>query len=256
MASSWVCASELSWTFPFPLEGACARSFASYRRFWFHDNSKQHVQLHCLLAWTRSSECLNQYKKCYDTSLSLGLCYLSCLGYTEKYDDKRNGWFSIVLLSLDMIIFHCINHEITDFGSETPFWSSVCDAVFWILCLDLGKEIDAIVRYILLPYFSVSQKSLGKLEFPTFQAKKPWNAGISSFPRISSEAGNPGCNSSRWIPFGTFPRLFRLGLRSLDLQITSTTTLEHNVHAKTVKNITLHELGHRFCFCHCHCLCQ
>ena len=47
-----------------------------------------------------------------------------------------------VTLSLDMmypqIIFHCIDHEIMDFGSETPFWSSVCDSVLWILCFDLG----------------------------------------------------------------------------------------------------------------------
>ena len=49
---------------------------------------------------------------------------------------------SIVLLSLDMmypqIISHCIDHEIMDFGSETPFWSSDGDSVLWILCFDLG----------------------------------------------------------------------------------------------------------------------
>ena len=46
---------------------------------------------------------------------------------------------SIVLLSLDMmypqIISHCIDHEIMDFGSETPFWSSVCDVMLWVVRL-------------------------------------------------------------------------------------------------------------------------
>ena len=56
---------------------------------------------------------------------------------------------SIVLLSLDMmypqIVFHCIDHEMMDFGSETPFWSSVGDSVLlvvrlvycylWICCI-------------------------------------------------------------------------------------------------------------------------
>ena len=32
----------------------------------------------------------------------------------------------------------CIDHEIMDFYSETPFWSSMCDIMFWILCFDLG----------------------------------------------------------------------------------------------------------------------
>jgi hypothetical protein len=33
------------------------------------------------------------------------------------------------------IIFHCIDHEIMDFGSETPFWSSVCDFMLWVVHL-------------------------------------------------------------------------------------------------------------------------
>ena len=49
---------------------------------------------------------------------------------------------TLVLLSLDMmylqIISHCIDHEIMDFDSETPLWSSVCDVMLWILCFDLG----------------------------------------------------------------------------------------------------------------------
>jgi len=52
---------------------------------------------------------------------------------------------SIVLLSLDMmypqIIFHCIDHEIMDFGSETPFWSSVCDSVLLVVRLVSVKKL-------------------------------------------------------------------------------------------------------------------
>ena len=43
-----------------------------------------------------------------------------------------------------------IDHDIMDFDSETLFCSSVCDVMLWVLCFDLGYEIDAIVRYILL----------------------------------------------------------------------------------------------------------
>ena len=43
-----------------------------------------------------------------------------------------------------------LDHDIMDFGTETLFRSSVCDVMLWILCFDLGQEIDAIVRYILL----------------------------------------------------------------------------------------------------------
>jgi hypothetical protein len=35
-------------------------------------------------------------------------------------------------------MYHLMDHEIMDFGSETPFWSSVCDVMLWVLCLDLG----------------------------------------------------------------------------------------------------------------------
>ena len=49
------------------------------------------------------------------------------------------------LLSLDMmypqIIFHCIDHEIMDFGSETPFWSSVCDSVLLVVRLVSVKKL-------------------------------------------------------------------------------------------------------------------
>ena len=78
------------------------------------------------------------YKKSYDTPLCWDCALFRVLGYTEKYDDKRNGWFP-VLLSLDMmypqIIFHCIDDEMMDFDNETLFRSSVRDAVLWVVRL-------------------------------------------------------------------------------------------------------------------------
>ena len=50
-----------------------------------------------------------------------------------------------VLLSLDMlypqIIFHCIDDEMMDFGSETLFRSSVCDSVLLVVRLVSVKKL-------------------------------------------------------------------------------------------------------------------
>jgi hypothetical protein len=50
--------------------------------------------------------------------------------------------YSIIIFGYDVSTdnISCIDHEIMDFDSETPFWSSVCDTVFWTLCFDLGVE--------------------------------------------------------------------------------------------------------------------
>jgi hypothetical protein len=66
------------------------------------------------------------YKKSYDTPLCWDCALFRGLKYTEKYDDKRNGLF-LVLLSLDMmysqIVFHCIDDEMMDIDGETMFRS-------------------------------------------------------------------------------------------------------------------------------------
>ena len=98
----------------------------------------------------------NQYKKSYDTPLCWDCALFRVLGYTEKYDDKRNGWFSIELLSLDMmypqIIFHCIDPQMMDFGSETLFRSSVCDAVLWIQWVGVLLSLDILYLNIISHY--------------------------------------------------------------------------------------------------------
>jgi len=41
-------------------------------------------------------------------------------------------------MTYPQIIFHCIDHDIMDFDSETLFRSSVCDVMLCILCFGLG----------------------------------------------------------------------------------------------------------------------
>ena len=80
----------------------------------------------------------DQYKKSYETFLCWDCALLRVLGYTEKYDDKRNGRFP-VLLSLDMmypqIIFHCIDDEMMNIDYETMFRCSVGDLVLLVVRL-------------------------------------------------------------------------------------------------------------------------
>ena len=81
-------------------------------------------------------EFYDQYKKSCDTTLC---CDLFCvLGYTEKYDYMRIGWFP-VLLSLDMlypqIISHCIDDDMMTFDYESVFRSSCVGLVLWAVRL-------------------------------------------------------------------------------------------------------------------------
>ena len=62
---------------------------------------------------------LHLNKKCYDTP-------------SERYDEKRNGWFP-KLLSLDMLYPQIISHCIDD--DEIRFWSSDVGIRYWIVCL-------------------------------------------------------------------------------------------------------------------------
>ena len=75
------------------------------------------------------------YKKSYDTPLCWDCALFRVLGYTEKYDYKRNGLIP-VLLSLDMmypqIVFHCIDDDMMNIDGETMFRSSVGGLVLWL----------------------------------------------------------------------------------------------------------------------------
>ena len=86
----------------------------------------------------------NQYKKSYDTPLCWDCALFRVLGYTEKYDDKRNGCFP-VLLSLDMmypqIVFHCIDDDMMNIDGETMFRSSVGGLVLWVVHLVSVKKL-------------------------------------------------------------------------------------------------------------------
>ena len=47
--------------------------------------------------------------------------------------------YSIIIFGYDVSTdnISCIDHDIMDFDSETPFWSLVGGFMFWILCFDL-----------------------------------------------------------------------------------------------------------------------
>jgi len=60
-------------------------------------------------------------KKCYDTPLRWDCALFRVLGYTERYDEKRNGLFP-KLLSLDpQIISQCIDDDAMNFDDEIRF---------------------------------------------------------------------------------------------------------------------------------------
>jgi len=69
---------------------------------------------------------------CWDCAL------FRVLGYTERYDEKRNSWFP-KLLSLDMlypqIISHCIDDDMMTFDYESVFGSSVGGLMLCAVCL-------------------------------------------------------------------------------------------------------------------------